>query len=344
MTRLLIVLLTLLGVLVGADLLLRRNQESQRLQDSTLRPLSRLRVEQIGEFRIESGSNTWIYVRRGGIWYYPAYFDAFARGGRVERLLGGLLQSLATAVRVKPGDMRRYGLTPERSLKLHLKDRAGNQLLEVWIGRGVPGPAAGEAYVKLAAADTVYHLHANPRLALDKGRPPMVDPFVLPRALERRSVAKVTFERQGPYPLRHLRRLQRSATPPFRSGLPPQRPTYEWRAGLAAREKACVRFSVFAYLSYLSRLRYEELRDPRDGAHFSNALDRLILEDARGLVDTLEVGSQDANGNTLIRHRTTGKILSIAPPKAALLFPASEAFLDTLSMPNPYQLAEPLGL
>ena len=344
MTRLLIVLLTLLGVLAGADYLLSRNQESRRLQDSTLRPLSRLRVEQIGELRIESGRNTWIYVRRDGIWYYPDYFNAFAQGDRVERLLGGLLQSLATVVRAKPGNMRRYGLTPERSLKLHLEDGGGNQLLQVWIGRGLPGPAAGEAYVKLAATDTVYHLHANPRLALDKGRPPMVDPFVLPRALERGPVAKVTFERQDPYPLRHLRRLRTPATSPSQSGFPPPRPAFEWRAGLAAGEQACVRSSVFAYLSYLSRLRYEELHDPRAGANFSNAPDRLILKDARGRVDTIEVGGQDAIGNTLIRHRTTGNILSIAPPKSALLFPASEAFLETLSMPDPYQLAEPLGL
>ena len=343
MTRPLVVLLALVGVLVGADHLLRRNQESRRLQESTLRPLARLQVERVAKLRIESGRNSWDYVMRDGIWYCPDHFDVFVRGDRIERLLGGLLQGLATVVGADPGDVRRFGLTPERALKVHLKDRTGIPLLEVWVGRGAPGPAAGEAYVKLAAADTVYHLHANPRLVLDEGRPPMADPYVLPRALERSSVARVTFERQAPYPLRHLRRLQMADIPPSLSGLPPQRPTYEWRAGFAAREQACVSSSVFAYLSFLGRLRYEELRGPQEGGLFSEAPDRLVLEYSGGGVDTLEVGGRDAKSNILIRHRTTGQVRTIAPAKGALLFPASEVLLDTLPSPTPYQVAEPLG-
>ena len=342
MTRLLIVLAALLGVLIAADHLLRRNQESRRQQESTLRFLSRIRVEQVAEVGIASGGDSWNYAVRGGTWYCPDHFDAFARGDRIERLLGGLLQSQATAVRAGPSDLRRLGLTPERAMRVHLKGRGGRPLLEVWVGRGAPGPASGEAYVKLASMDAVFHLHANPRLALDEGRPPMVDPHVLPRALGRRPFSKVIFERGSAYPLRHLRRLQKPAATPARSGLPPRRPTYEWRAGFATGEQACVRSSVFAYLGFLVRLRYEGLRDRMDPARHSEPLDRLILEDSSGRVDTLEVGGRDAGGNTLIRHRTSGQVLAVAPHKAALLFPASRALLDTLPMPTPYQLAEPL--
>lgn len=341
MIRLLVVLPALLSVLIGADHLLRRNQESRRIHESTLRLLSRIRVEQVAELGIASGSNSWNYVLRDGIWYCPDYFDAYAQGDRIERLLEGLLQSLATVVRADPVDLRRFGLTPERAMRVHLTSSNGMPLLEVWVGRGAPGSASGEAYVKLASADTVFHLHANPRLALDEGRPPMVDPYVLPRALARRSISRVIFERESAYPLRYLRRLQIPAPVSSRSGLPPQRPTYEWRAGFAAGEQACVRSSVFAYLGFLARLRYEELRYRMDPVHHSGALDRLILEDSSGRVDTLEVGGRDAGGNTLMRHRSSGQVLAIAPHKAGLLFPASRALLDTLPLPTPYQLAEP---
>jgi hypothetical protein len=195
--------------------------------------------------------------------------------------------------------------------------------------------------MKAADSDTIYHMHTDPRLALQPvipGKPPMVDPYVLPRALSRKPIVRITFG----HPPRTLRRQGVKPAAPQFPGRPPEGPTYAWR--LDKEEQACNAASVYAFTGYLTRLRYEELHAPHaTGMNygFSPGGSKLHLEDVGGVVDTLEIGGKEASGNVFLHHRTTGQVFTITSRKADLLFPTVQALLDTLPRPSPYDLAEP---
>lgn len=338
MKRLHLFLLGVLVLLALADRFLQSRQEAERRRAGTLRPLVDIPAEQVQQLQVQSGSQTWTYVLKEGAWRFPAYFDAFALAEGVEYLLDSLRRASGTAYSADRGEIAQFGLTPDRALKLRLQDGQGRLLVEVWIGRGAPGPGANESYARLAGSDTIFHLHANPRLALGQGNPPLLDPRVLPAALGREPIARVEFARPG-YPLRSLRRVQTAPAPPALPGQPPQLPSYEWVADFGGQEIPCRAANAVAYVDFLSQLRYEELRDPRLAGGFEKG--RLQLIDEEGKVDVLEIGGQE--GSTLLRHRQTGQVYAIAPQRAALLFPSRSALLDSLPTPSPYQLATPAG-
>jgi hypothetical protein len=122
--------------------------------------------------------------------------------------------------------------------------------------------------------------------------------------------------------------------------MPPQGPIYEWIGIFSGEEKACVSASVSAYAGFLERLRYEALHDP--SVYAPAAKSRwLRLRDDAGRSDTLEVGGRDAAGNAFVRLRPAALVLTVAPEKAALLFPPVRILLDTLSGASPFQRAEP---
>ena len=340
MKRLLAILFVVAVALIVADHSQRAARRSARLHASALRPLAPVAVEQVGAFQIAAGGRSWTYVQRDSSWRYPAYFDAFVQSNRVDQYLKSLLQATGTVVGSEPGDWQHFGLAPGRAVKTDLVDPAGKGLLSAWIGRGAPGPGAAESYVRLASADTVYHLHANPLLALDNANPPMLDRRVLPQVLARRSIAKITFEHQGP--LQTLRRVETAAFAAA-PGASPEGPTYAWLAAFAAAEDTVLNANAFAYTSFLTRLIYEALHDPRTPNALVPLVGKLHLEDDAGTVDVLEVGGPNAEGHTYLRHATTGHLYSLSAPKAALLFPSQTALTDTLPDPSPYQSAQPYG-
>ena len=342
MTRLLALLTALLVLLALADSRIRQSRQEARQTAGTLRPLVSVPVEQVHQFEIAIGNRSWTYVRRGTVWRYPTYFDAFVQVQRVEQLLGSLLQSYATPVSAEPGDLSRLGLAPAQAMRVTLADGAGRTLAEIRVGRGIPSPHSGEAYAQPASQDTLFHLHANPRLALDDLARPMVDPLVLPRGLDRNPLAEIRFAASGDYPLERLHRVQTAPAAPQLPGLPPQGPAYEWIATISGQKRTCVTSSAAQYTGFLDRLRYAALHPP--GAYASGTASRaLYLKDDSGRTDTLEIGAPDAKGAPLLRLRTTGHVLSIAPEKAALLFPTIDALLDSLPHPSPYQHAEPFS-
>jgi hypothetical protein len=343
MRYLLVVLLGVLGLLVATDHLVEKSQRQHRHTTATLRQFANLSVDQVQSFQLRPGKTapTWTYVRRDSIWRYPDYFDAFVESGRVDQFLGSLLQSAGTVVGTDPTAPAHFGLQPEEAIEVILQSPSGALLLKALIGRGAPGRGAGEAYVKKAGNDTLLHLHANPRRALGGGDPPMLDRRVLPAALKRKPLAQIAFEHSSG--LRNLRRIETAAGAPPLPGRPPQGPTYAWLATFANEEHTCLNASAFAYTSFLTRLRFEELRDPRTTEAFESITGRLQMVDEDGIVDVLEVGSRNDQGHIYLRHRSSGQVLTITAAKAALLFPARSALLDTLPQPSPYQLAEPFG-
>ncbi len=327
----------LLGLLMATDHFLQHHREARRRSGGTLRPFADLPVERVQSFQVRSGPSPriWTYVRRDSTWRYPDYFEAFVQSARVDQLLGSLLQSLGTVVATEPENRAHFGLLPEQAVAIDLQDASGALLLKVLVGRGAPGLDAGEAYVRKADSDTLFHLHANPRLVLGGGDPPMLDPHVLPRALKRRSIVRINFEHGST--LRALRRVETLPAGPL------QGPPYAWLAAFAGREDTCLNASAFAYTSFLTRLRYEELHDPQQSEAFAEISGWLELAHEDGAVDVLEVGGRNHQGHAFLRHRTTGQVLTITAPKAELLFPTRSALLDTLPQPSPYKQAEPFG-
>ena len=344
MRRLLAALLGLLILLVLADRFVQERQEARLRRDSALRSLVQVEKGEVREVRVvpAGAGRAWTYVWQDESWRYPDYFDSYVLPDRMERLLASLLESLGTVVGVGEGEFARFDVDTGRAVEIDLHDGSGALLLDALIGRGAPGAGAGETYVRRARDDTVFHLHANPLTALGRSRPPMLDPQVLPRALPRSSIARVTFERPS-HPERGLRRVRLAMAGPFAPGGMPQGPTYAWLVGAPGREDTCLSASAFAYVGFLSRLRFEALQDPAGEGYGFEREARLSLVDDDGVVDVLQIGATGPDGNVYLRNRTTRQVCTITPQKAELLFPSRAALLDTLPRPSPYQQAEPFG-
>ena len=338
MKRLPLILLVLLGLLALADYLLAARQQHQRLSAGVLRPLAAAPTAPPRRLQLQLGQESWSYVWQGGAWRYPAYFDAFAQAEGIAYVLDSALRASGTVYSAGGEDLTRLGLRPEQALRLKIQDEGGASLLEVWIGRGIPGPGAQECYARLASGDTIFHLHANPRLALGRSAPPLLDTRVLPAALGRKPIARIEFAREG-YALRSLRRLQTTPTLPTMPGRPPQMPEYQWLANTGGRDQVCGTANAFAYVDFLGQLRWVALRDPH--LDFGPVQGRLRLADEDDSTDVIEVGGPDEQGRPLLRHQGTGLVCALAPDQAALLFPSQAALLDTLPAASPYRRAAP---
>lgn len=340
MTRLLAVLAGLFVVLFLTEDYLREREQTQRQLYGALRPLAQIHLEDVVQIGVRAADGrTWRYTRVDSSWRYPDYHDAFVQPQRIEHLLKSLLQTPASVVSVEAGDLVHYGLTPASPV-LQLMGRDGTPLLTARLGRGAPDMRAGEAYIQRANFDTIYHLHANPAHAFDSADPPMIDRRVRPRALEQKAIVEVRFAGAQDYPVHGIVRRLEAAGAASLPGAPPSGPTYVWQGLFADGERECVVGSAFAYIGFLDRLSWDALHSTAETeAAFSTAY-RLYLGDEDGRTDTLEVGAVTA-GSQLLRYRTTGQVFSVSRDKAALLFPAPEALLDTLPQPNPYEKVEP---
>ena len=350
MKRFLLFTFAVFILLYGLERLLSDRQSAQRNLASRLRPFpgsEELTVEEVKSLRISQSqsSTAWIYRFSDDAWHYPAYHNAFAQSDKINPLLESILKSLGTVKSVAAEEASRFGFGSKTSLAIELGDSTGKSRLKLEVGHAVPGRDTGESYMRSADSDTIYHMHGDPYRSLKWNpaavRPPMIDPFVLPRALNRRAIVIVRF-RASKYPLRTLRRVL--VEPEESEGRSPlDGPTTEWRGEFESGEQKVYNPSGFAFTNYLSRLKYEDLHDPEspDIYGFSGAK-WIILEDEDSVVDTLDVGGKSEQGNVYLRHRTTGQVLSVKAHKADLLFP-TQALLITLLEETPYQTAEPTG-
>ena len=343
MNRIIAGLVLLIALLAAAEFWILHRRESARVERSLLRPLLHARAEVVPErvraIQIHRGgeSQVWTYEKQGRHWRFPGSFDAYVRADRVDFMLRSILQTLGTFVSDDEG-LHRYGLTADEALRIALFGAADEPLLELWVGDGVAGAAAAEVYVKKTAVDTVLHWHANPRHALDAGNPPMIDPLVLPQALARQPIAVIRFEGGGDPAVRSLRRIE---VPTSQEGtaaaLPPLAgSTFAWLATVDGREDTCLNQSVSAYSSFLTRLRYRRVHDPRQGGYGFADGRRLELEDEEGVVDVLEVGGAASKETVYLRNEAAGMVYSVDRARAELLFPKAEYLLGPLPEPSPY--------
>ena len=186
MIRHLLLLAVVLAGVAAADGWLRQARDSRRAEAGALRavlpPSGQVEPERVRRLSLQiPGSSPWVYERRGGTWRFPAYFGAYAHSGRVDGLLHEVLGASGTLVSTDDDDFDDLGVSGPQAVRLTLEGNAGEPLGEIWIGRGIPGPAGDESYVRRAGSDSVLHLHANPLRQVGAARPPMLDPHLMPR-------------------------------------------------------------------------------------------------------------------------------------------------------------------
>ena len=104
--------------------------------------------------------------------------------------------------------------------------------------------------------------------------------------------------------------------------------------------RECVAPSAYAYIGFLDRLTWSELRDPASHAQAFDEARTLYIAAEEGSVDTLEL-SPLIDDIHLLRYRATGQAFAVPSAKAELLFPSEAALLDSLPKPNPYEQIEP---
>ena len=339
--RQLAVLTAILAVLIVADHWLGERQAAARIQASQLsllvEPDAEIVPERVRKIDVRAGSRQWIFEKRGNHWRFPAYHGAYVQENRVTFLLESLLTTYGTVVGDDEDDRDEYGLTPSSAVRVALSD-GSVALADFWVGRGAPGPRAGESYVRREGDNAIIHLHANPRHALASGDPPMVDGLVLPAALAGKSVVQVNFATQELAP-RQLRRVDK---PPPTEGpyLPkPGEYSYDWIAGFGERVDTCLIANVFAYTSFVSSLRFQRLHDPRARDYGFTDGERIELVDEDGDAVILHRGRQEGN-SVYLRNASAGLVCSVPATAADLLFPTREVLTDTLPEPSPYRLGQ----
>jgi hypothetical protein len=338
MNRLLIITALLLIFVIAGERYVEHHVESERVLKSQLRRLPG-NEDQTGdlvrEFRIESADTAWTYRFKNGNWHYPAYENAFALNDRIKSFVKELVESYGTVVSTKT--LPNFGIDAN-ALTVHLTDSTKTWKQTIQIGASLPGSDTREAYMKVPLADTVYQIHADPVRGLHWERrpntPPFIDPKILPTALSRRAMKQVVYHTNS-HPIQQLDRVE--IEPEKDKQSPTDGPIYDWFATFSNKRQSVVNRSVYAYLGYLSRLKYTELHD---STQMPQSEKYVVLIDDQDTADTLDIGVQASN--TLVRHRTTGHLYSLPNNKANLLFP-TPTVLDTLPDPSPYQIAEPTG-
>ena len=335
MKRHLIILAALLGLLLVVDFVLDRSAASQRNLAGSVRPVVGIDPQRAQTLRIAQSGQRWAYVLRDSVWRYPAYFDAYAQRQRVDQLLKSVMTSSGSIVADNGHTAHGFGFGAQDAIEVAVLDERGRTLVAVEVGRGIPGALGSESYLRRAGEDTVFHLHANPRLALDEAAVPMIDRHLLPQALRRSAIVRITF----PGRATGVGSLWREEVPDPAGSRSFRGPSYRWRTRWAGRDTTCVDYSVYAYLSYLSRVRYDRLLAPAEIDVGVDGARTVLLEDDKGVVDTLEV--VDADDVAIVSHRLARQISTLTVEQAELMFPAVNALLDTLGQPSIYDRAAP---
>jgi hypothetical protein len=332
--RHLLILAAVLGLLLIIDFALDRSATSRRQLAAAVRPVVGADPQRAQTLRIAQDGHRWEYVLRDSVWRYPAYFDAYVQRPRLDQFLRSVMTSSGSVVADDAPSASGFGFGDAGTLEVAVLDAQGRNIVTARLGRGIPGALGSESYLRKSGEDTIFHLHASPRLALDAAAVPMIDRHLLPEALRRGAIVRVTF----PDRTAALDSLWREDLPPDLGTGPMRGPSYRWRARLGGLDTTCVDNGVYAYLSYLTRVSYDRLLPPGD---FGKAAERarvVMLEDDKGVIDTLEVVGGEV---AIVRHRLARQIATLTDEQAALIFPAPSALLDTLGQPSIYDRAAP---
>ena len=347
MSRWLGVLLFALVGLGGIDAWIRHEREVGRVSDGILRPLvdpvrqivpERVRAVNL---RTPGTGREWRYERQGDTWHFPAYFDAYVHGDRLGSFLDVILGASGTRATDDLDDHDELGVTERRGLGVTLYGSgADGPLVDILLGRGIPGSGGEEIYARLGGDDLVLHLHANPVRLLGGGKPPLLDAHLLPRA-ERRSTltrAKVLSETQSYLIRRVLAPLPENAPPIPLDG----RDRYQWVLEREARVDTCVDASVYTWLAWLRSVRFERLVDPHDEGYGLGSVGEVELTDEEDTSDRLQVGRATgggpAGGDGVYVGNLVANLVTVMPAaRAQWLLPPARFLLEPLADPSPFE-------
>ena len=340
MKQILLTLAAGLALLVLTDSWLRQRQAETLRLEATLMPLvadTQIVPERVGRLDLRFGDeSSYVYVRQGALWRFPAYHNAVAHTDRIERLLQMSLSSQGTLYTTDPDQHTQAGMT-RPTLQMDLLDRSGKRLTQLQFAGPVPGPGGTESYARVADADTVLHLHADPISVVGRGRPPMLDPHLLPRSLALDALVSIEAVGSDSW------RLQR-VTAPMPEGVGPMPPTadqrYRWLLHRGARIDSCRNTSVAAYLGFLRRVRVDGLTGPQPPVAEGAASTHLRLTDEKGVVDELVItGAHPTPVSTIVQNMRAALAALVATRRAAWLVPPATTFLDSLTTPTPFDRA-----
>ena len=338
MNRLLIFLFVIFTTLVIIEQRIAEYITKEDLLQSSVRTLRSIPENEVTEIIARaSNGRSWRYVKIDSVWRYPNYHNAYVDPKRIKHVVNSLTKATASIVSKEPGDLHQHQLLPN-SPTITLLGKRQKLLLKVRLGRGAPEVIDSESFVQLSGADTIYHLHANAAHAFDAGDPPMLDRHVWPRALKPQPFERVEFDTSHEVHALY-RQLDDSYLSEMKKGLP-QLPNYIWRIDLENDSLDCVPGSAYAYLTFLNRIKWDQLHHVKiNASKFHNARS-IKLHSATGSVDTLDIASNEAE-QQLLRLRSTGQVFTITNQKAQLLYPSKKTLTDSLSKPNLYEKVEP---
>ncbi len=181
---------------------------------------------------------------------------------------------------------------------------------------------------------SIYHMNSNAwgplKWTPESSFPPLLDRRVIPGALERRFVAKITFGgAQAPL----LREIVRKDVPldPKLLMRPNRGPRFEWYGTLeSGSKKRLADADTLSYVYSIRNLVFDGLAGNRSSLsrEFRDPVLTIILEyDGNDAKDVLELGGRNGQDRYYLSNATIGQVFLISAEKAAALTPDCEALL-----------------
>lgn len=337
MKRSLLLMAIVLSVLVLSDHWLRQGQLDELDRHGVLRPLLAVDPEmvpdRVHQMVLSLGTGqTFTYVREGELWRFPEYHNALAHSDRIEGLLRLSLGSVGTFRSIVQGG--EIAEPPQLSMQVDLYDRGKQILTKLQFAGPISGAGGSHNLARVVGSDSVLTLHANPIRVVGRGRPPLLDPHLLPRSLPRGTLTRVEMEsEQGSWSLQRVLAPRTAGGPPMPME---ESQRYRWVAHHGGRVDTCHSSSVFAYLDFLNRLPVDELTTTDLPTH---AATRLRLIDEEGVVDELVISGDQGDGSVAI-HNQRARIVGLVPSsRATWIIPPVQVLIDSLPQPSPFAQA-----
>ena len=326
-----------LGSLWGLDLYLEKRARQQRLHDSIFRSLAQgtaISVEQVGRvvLSLPNSGTTWTFRRGDPGWRLPEYHDAFVLGPELDGILKAVLEGRGTIVGHAPEDSPHFGVTSQDVMKLGLFARGDAPLMNVRVGLIAPGQRARECYMTVEGRASIYHMNSNAwgplKWTPGSSFPPLLDRRVIPGALGRRFISRITFGGARASLLREIVRKDLPVDPA--SFMRPGGPRYEWYGTLEnGSKKLLADADTLNYVNFILNLDFDELAGIRSSfaREFRDPALTVILKYDGDATDLLELGVKKGQDRYHFSNATTGQVFFLSAEKAAALIPDGEALL-----------------
>ncbi len=285
-----------------------------------------------------------VFVRKRSTWTCPTVYGALASDLEIDAFLGELI--LAWGERVAgPQRKAAYGFDASSPLRVRLhgpgmsSDADRDVLLEVDLGKSLPGLGEGRGYLSPVNSQELYEIDQNPRKRLQRADdkkllPPLLDERLLagewPRLGEGIERAFIDWS-DG----RSLEVRSRVLGPAPDRNTPAPR---EWVAMDGDNTARILPYRIGGWQSLLYRVKYEGLADPalaeRRGLDEPQAT--ITLVQVGGDAIELVIGRSAPSGQAFVLNRKTNMLCLLAAADLELLVPTVQG-LCSVDMANPWE-------